>query len=152
VRPEALRAGVSDLAALARRPWKRLRRDHAALGPNPPDEALHALRIRAKRARYAVEAVADIVGGDAPHELAAALTGLQDVLGAHQDAVVAQQWLQAQLEREQRARRNGDRPGPGEMYAAGMLAGLLHADALAATADLPRAWRRTDRRRLTAWM
>ena len=93
VRPEALDAGAHDLARLARGPCKKLKRDHSRLGTNPADETLHALRIRAKRARYAVEAVADFVAGDAPRELAAALANLQDVLGAHQDAVVAQTWF-----------------------------------------------------------
>jgi CHAD domain-containing protein len=152
VRPEALRASRRDLAALARRPWKKLRRDHAALGPDPSDETLHALRIRAKRARYAVEAVADAVGGERPHALASALTGLQDVLGAHQDAVVAQAWLRAHVGAAHGVDDNGDRPTPAETFAAGMLAGLLHADALAAVEQLPRAWRRTDHRKLRAWM
>jgi CHAD domain-containing protein len=152
VQPEAFRAGRPELARLARRPWKKLERDHGRLGSNPPDEVLHALRIRAKRARYAVEAVADFFDSDAPHELAAALTNLQDVLGAHQDAVVAQTWLHDELAREHAARRNGDRPGPAQTFAAGMLAGLLRIDALAALEELPEAWRRTDRSRLTSWM
>jgi hypothetical protein len=33
-----------------------------------------------------------------------------------------------------------------------MLAGLLRIDALAALEELPEAWRRTDRSRLTSWM
>jgi CHAD domain-containing protein len=152
VRPDALDAGTRELARLARTPWKKLARDHARLGPDPSDGVLHALRIRAKRARYAVEAVADFVDGDAPHELAAALTNLQDVLGAHQDAVVAQAWLREELERELAVRRNGERPGPAQAYAAGMLAGLLRADAVAAAEDVPAAWKKTDRKHLTSWM
>jgi CHAD domain-containing protein len=152
VRTEAFHASTRDLARLARAPWKKLKRDHARLGPSPADEVLHALRIRAKRARYAVEAVSGFIDGEAPHELAAALTSLQDVLGAHQDAVVAQTWLHDELARELTARLNGDRPAPAQAYAAGMLAGLLRADAIAAVEELPAAWRRTDRHRLTSWM
>ena len=46
---------LPDLVAV---PWKRLRRDARRLGAEPADEELHALRIRAKRARYAAEAAA----------------------------------------------------------------------------------------------
>jgi CHAD domain-containing protein len=142
VRASAATATAADVTRLARRPWKQLRRDYRALGSNPPDPALHAVRIRAKRARYAVEAVAGAVDGDEPREFAAALTGLQDVLGDHQDAVVAEAWLRARL-----AIGN-----PLETYSTGMLAGLLRADALAATDALPAAWRRANRRRLRSWM
>jgi CHAD domain-containing protein len=149
VRSEGFPAGARDLARLAKKPWKKLRRAHARLGPDPADTALHALRIRAKSARYAIEAVAGFVDGDAPRELAAALTKLQDVLGAHQDAVVAQAWLQAEIEREH---GNGATADLSRVYAAGMLAGLLRADAAAAREELPGAWHRADRRRLTSWM
>lgn len=142
MRPEAVSATTADLTRLARRPWKRLQRDYRALGSDPPDAALHAVRIRAKRARYAVEAVARAIDGEQPRKFAAALTGLQDVLGDHQDAVVAAAWL-----RERVAAGN-----PADAYAAGMLAGLLRADALAATAALPRAWHRASRRELRAWL
>jgi CHAD domain-containing protein len=148
VTPEAMSASTSDLTRLARRPWKRLRRDHAALGSHPSDEALHALRIRAKRARYAVEAVAGAVGGDKPREFAGALADLQDVLGAHQDAVVAQAWLRTRLA-ELRSDGAAERP---DSYAAGMLGGLLRADALASADALEGVWHRVNRRRLHSWM
>ena len=53
-----------------------------ALAPDSPDEELHAARIRVKRARYAAE-----LEGDKAYVQAA--KRLQDVLGEHQDAVVA---------------------------------------------------------------
>jgi CHAD domain-containing protein len=140
--PDAASATMDDLTGLARRPWKQLRRDYLALGSNPPDAALHAVRIRAKRARYAVEAVTRAIDGDQPRRFAVALTGLQDVLGDHQDAVVAEAWLRPRV-----AAGN-----PADAYAGGMLAGLLRADALAATAALPRAWHRASRRELRAWL
>jgi CHAD domain-containing protein len=145
VQPAAMSASTTDLTRLARRPWKKLRRDHAALGSHPSDEALHALRIRAKRARYAVEAVAGAVGGERPRELAAGLADLQDVLGAHQDAVVAQDWLRARV-------ADLTPTAHPDLYAAGMLAGLLRADALAATDALAGVWDRVNRRRLHSWM
>jgi CHAD domain-containing protein len=146
IRPGAAAVKTRDLTRLARRPWTRLRRDYHALGPEPSDPALHALRIRAKRARYAVEAVADAVGGAAPHALAARLTDLQDVLGAHQDAVVAQSWLAARV-----TDPAIPRSGP-EIYAAGMLAGLLRADAIASAGELAGVWHRLNRPRLRSWL
>jgi CHAD domain-containing protein len=77
-----------SLESLARRELKRLRRDVRALGSEPTDDALHALRKRGKRTRYA-------------HELSGAkkivqrAKVLQDVLGEHQDAVVAEERLRA---------------------------------------------------------
>jgi len=149
MRPEAASATARDLTRIARRPWKRLARAYAELGPDPSAPALHALRIRVKRARYAVEAVAAAVGGERPHELAAALTRLQDVLGDHQDAVVAEAWLRERVGQPSRA---APRDRDAETYAVGMLAGLLRADALEATVALPDAWRRANRRSLRSWM
>ena len=75
-----------------RKPWKKLRAAVNDLGEDPPDEELHAVRIRAKRCRYAAEAVAPAVGKPAK-QFAAAVEQVQEVLGEHQDAVVAGQWL-----------------------------------------------------------
>jgi hypothetical protein len=62
------------------------------LPEDPTDEALHHVRIKAKRCRYAAEAVAPAVGKRA-RAFAKAIADVQDVLGDHQDAVVAEQWL-----------------------------------------------------------
>jgi CHAD domain-containing protein len=56
------------------------------------DVELHEARKAYKRARYAVEVFAPSVGTDAK-QLVKALTDLQDVLGAHQDSVVARELL-----------------------------------------------------------
>ena len=73
-----------------RRRWKALRRGLAGLEPDPA--ALHALRIAAKKARYASEALAPMLGlelGDAIKDL----KKLQLVLGEHRDATEALGWL-----------------------------------------------------------
>lgn len=141
LRPSAASATTRDLVRLARRPWKHLKRAHSAIGAHPTDAALHELRIRAKRARYAVEAIAGAVPGEQPRKLAAALTRLQDVLGAHQDAAIALTWVH-----DHAAGMN-----PAEAYAAGVIAGLLRADAQAARNALPAAWHRASRPRLRAF-
>src|SRR5207237_2379970 len=70
------------LPALVALPWGKLWRDGRRLDVHSPDEELHALRIRAKRVRYATEAVAPVMGPCAGR-FAAAGTRLQTVLGAH---------------------------------------------------------------------
>ncbi|MGK5680954.1 CHAD domain-containing protein [Actinoplanes sp. URMC 104] len=57
------------------------------------DHELHEARKAYKRARYAVEVFAPAAGRPAK-DLVDALTELQDVLGAHQDSVVARELLQ----------------------------------------------------------
>ena len=71
---------------LAKRELKRLRKDVRATGTDPADDELHALRKRGKRVRYAYE----LAGKDAVVKRAKAL---QDVLGEHQDSVVAETTL-----------------------------------------------------------
>ena len=76
---------------LASRPWEHLSKRVSALGKHPTDAELHRVRILAKRARYAAEAASAVIPAAGRH--AEAIAGLQGVLGDHQDAVVAQQWL-----------------------------------------------------------
>lgn len=67
---------------------RRLRKAVRALGPDSPDDELHAARIKVKRARYAAE-----LSGRGAYVKAAKV--LQDVLGEHQDAVVAGERLRS---------------------------------------------------------
>ena len=129
--PAADGPAAAALAPLVRGPLRKLRKDVAALGDPPEDEELHAIRIRAKRARYAAEAVAPILGKRA-RAVAAAAAGLQGVLGEHHDAVVAEQWLR------DRARRSRSIPAA---FAAGELAGLERAAAERARGRWPKAWK-----------
>jgi CHAD domain-containing protein len=126
------------LPGLARRPWKRLDREVRGLGAEPADERLHLVRIRAKRARYAAEAVAPVVGKPAI-AFAAAAAKLQGVLGEHQDSVVAQ-------ERLRRAARGR------QAFAAGLLLAAEHRAAEKARGEWRRAWRALRGRKLREWM
>ena len=80
------------LPGLAAEPWKRLRKAVRALPADPPENQLHRVRIRAKRARYAAE-VAAVAAGKPARRFAKAVAGLQEVLGALQDAAVSEAWL-----------------------------------------------------------
>ncbi len=89
----------STLEAMWRREFKRLRRAMNELRPAPDDHVLHAARIHAKRARYAAELARPALGKRALPFLEAA-KDLQDVLGTHQDAVVAEQVLRERVAAE----------------------------------------------------
>jgi CHAD domain-containing protein len=115
------------LPALLAVPWSRLRRDAGRLRPDSPDEELHAARIRAKRCRYAAEAAAP-VSGPAYSAFAKTVAGLQEVLGDHQDAVIAARWLRE---------RASSGPHP---FAAGQLWAGQQALASESRAAWPAAW------------
>jgi len=66
-----------------------LKREAGRLPKTPTDDELHGLRKRAKHARYAGE-LAALDGGKAVDQYVQALKVLQDTIGEHQDAVVAE--------------------------------------------------------------
>jgi CHAD domain-containing protein len=76
--------------------WKRARASLSALDKRSPDEQLHEARIELKRARYAAELAAHELAADGVR-FAKTATKLQDVLGAHQDAFVAEERIRAWL-------------------------------------------------------
>jgi len=86
--PRALEAARDVAAELHAPVWKKLRKRVAKAGSLPSDSALHRMRIKAKNARYAAEALAPVCGAEAA-KLAACLEALQTELGAQHDAVHA---------------------------------------------------------------
>ncbi len=114
------------------RPWARLLKSAAALGSGSSDAAFHATRIDAKRVRYGAEALAPVFGKRAAR-FAVAAEELQEVLGEHQDAVVAMAWLADRgIEAEDRA----------VAFTAGRLAELESASRDRARKRWPKAWTR----------
>ena len=142
--PVVEEAGVlarKALPAIVRRPWKHLQKAVDALDAHPEDEALHDVRIRAKRARYAAEAAAPVLGKPAAR-FAKAVAGLQTVLGDLQDAVVAEDWLRA-----------ASAKGPAaQALVAGQLIALQREAMVVARRDWPEAWGDVDRKKLRAWL
>jgi CHAD domain-containing protein len=133
VRPEA-DVPVKDIVPdLLDGPWRHLRGAVKAAGKHPGDVELHTVRIRAKRVRYAAEAVAPIVGKPA-RKFAESAAELQGILGEHQDSVVAGSWLRTWAA----GRRSGD-----AAFAAGMLAGIERAAADEARRRWRKVWKRT---------
>jgi CHAD domain-containing protein len=135
-------APASDVVPTAvRGPWRHLRNAVDALGDAPADEALHDVRKRAKRCRYASEAVAPVVGKRA-REFAKQVADVQDVLGEHQDAVVARTWL---------GKTAADLSAL-EAYAAGMLGGVELISADESRAAFPAAWKAASKKSLRSWL
>ncbi len=119
------------VADLLEGPWRHLRAAVKDVGKRPGDIELHTVRIRAKRMRYAADAVAPILGKPA-RRFADAAAELQATLGEHNDAVVAGSWLRTWAA----VRRSGD-----AAFAAGMLAGIERAAANDAQGRWRKAWR-----------
>lgn len=137
------------LPQLVAGPWRMLAYgDRGAAGavdlsPDAPDERWHAVRVHGKRARYALEAVADVLGGEAPG-LARKLAAVQDLLGEHQDAAVAgQTWLEIAW---------SDPDDHALAVAAGRLYERERAAIRQVRKEFPAAWRSASRRTLLAWL
>jgi CHAD domain-containing protein len=123
----------ADADALARHGFRRLRKAADALPAEPSDHELHRLRIKAKRARYAAE-LAALGGAASANRAVDALKRVQDVIGEHQDAVVAEERLRAlarartglaagRLIERERERRRARREAYPEVVAAALRAG-----------------------------
>jgi CHAD domain-containing protein len=121
--------------------WKKVRRGVRKAGDHPSDEALHRIRVRAKRCRYAAEACEPVYGKRA-RRLVRAMTDVQDVLGEHHDAVVATAWLA----------KTAHECSSTEAYAIGMLAQIEHGCAAAARIEFRLLWRRVDTERVRGWL
>jgi CHAD domain-containing protein len=137
--PDADEPALNVLPPLAAGPWRRLRSAIKQLPETPTDPELHRIRILAKRARYAAEAVAPVVG-KAADAFARAAAKLQTILGEHQDSVTAQAWLRG-------ARISGRRA-----FVAGELIAMEHIAAEDARAKWPKVWSALDRKSLRDWM
>ena len=93
-RPPLVGAATASLADLWWKEFGRTRRAFAQLDRRSPDDELHAARIRVKRARYAAELAQHELGRSGERFVDAAKK-LQDILGEHQDSVVAETRVRA---------------------------------------------------------
>ena len=94
--------------------------------------ALHELRIRVKRLRYACEFLGSLFEKKAVRQYTRELAGLQSLLGTINDATTAQRLSQALAQNE-----HADSP-----EAVGLLRGWHAARASGSVARLPQAWKR----------
>ncbi len=136
IRPEvAGRAASQVVAKLVRRPVRRLRKHIRHLAHVPANADLHDARKRAKHARYALETAAPLLGKRAARQ-ARRLAELQDILGDHQDTVVAGAWLR------EAARDPGGSEAP---FEAGYVACLFDAEGARLRKQWPATWKRAER-------
>ena len=125
----------TTLAAIFHREAKRMRRTFAALGESPANDALHASRIAVKRARYAADLGAHELGRPGRRFVDIAKR-LQDILGDHQDAVVAQDRIRGWA---------ASSPALDSGFAAGRLVQLEQDRMAAARAAWPDTWQQLDK-------
>ena len=134
--PPAL--GNGNLRSAATKEHRRLAKSVALLdGGNPSDEELHKVRIKVKRARYAAEAA----GGSRRYVKRA--KALQDVLGEHQDAVVAEERIRDLVARLRGTGRTA--------LAAGMLIERQRNRRLEERRAWRKAWKRLERAGDSEW-
>jgi CHAD domain-containing protein len=130
--PQADDPAEENIPALMGRPWRKLKQAVDQCGPEPSDADFHAIRIKAKRCRYAAEAVEPVLGKPA-RRMAKAMRRLQDALGDLNDATVIRGHLATTVARH------------GEVgFVAGELSGLLIARAGHCATDFERLWEETE--------
>jgi CHAD domain-containing protein len=123
-----------SVAKVVRKEHRRSRRLAHDLPKHPSDAQLHGLRKAVKRARYAAE-LAGAAGVSGMHRYVKRAKALQDVLGEHQDAVIATEVLRSV---------DGELHRPMAHMAVTALIDAQQARKSAARRAFPRAWRRLD--------
>jgi len=140
--PEADALAKEAAPELVRRPWSHLEKAVEALADDHSDDALHQVRIRAKRCRYAAEAVAPVIGKPATR-LASAVAEVQTVLGDWHDAVVAEEWLRHAVQGGGTAAK---------ALAAGQLIAIERAEAAALRGSWRSDWKKVSSKKLREWL
>ena len=131
--------GDVELAGLATKASRKLRKQANEITAESDDAALHEVRKTAKKARYAAE-LAEPVAGKRAARFVKQAKAFQDVVGEHQDAVVAEERL-----RELAATRSGS-----PLLAAGRLI-ERERTRRAEARGFPKAWRRLEKAGKAAW-
>lgn len=130
-----------SLKKIAARQFGKLSKEIRALPRVPSNVDLHRVRIKAKRARYAAE-LAELSMGKSAGRFAKAAKKFQDVLGRHQDAVVAERHVRELVEKIQ-----GERAA----FTGGLLVARAHREREEARDEFRTAWRRLKKRGKKAW-
>lgn len=145
--PRSQRPCAEELPELVEDEWRKLARAGRALGPDDPDTSYHKVRIRAKRARYAAEAVAPALADSQSKDasrFAKAAARVQGVLGQMQDAVVATEFIHKIADEHPRSGRFS--------LALGRLMERQVRRRDEARAAFPSAWSALDRKRNLRWL
>ncbi len=109
--------------------WRGLASLVGATIDEPEDRALHAIRVRVKRVRYASEIMGPAPGGNL-RRFCRSAARLQDVLGEWHDSSVSRDWL----------RTTSSKLPPVATFVAGELSVAEAESALSSRARWPEAW------------
>ncbi len=126
-----------------RRTHRRLRVARTASAGSERDMALHEARKAAKRARYAAELVAPVIGSDA-RRFARRMKRVQTLLGDHQDSVIARRQERELAVSATRAGENA--------FTYGVLYEREVESAGRAEAKAVNAWKRAAKPGMRSWM
>jgi CHAD domain-containing protein len=136
--PRSFHAGRVPVLAVApdviERRYRTVRRRGGRITPQSAPAAYHALRIDAKKLRYALEFLGPLYGKVLPG-FVAKVTALQDILGEHQDAEVAVEMLHGL------ALSGGRRLGPVTMLAMGAISERYRVRAAELRGQFPAAFK-----------
>ena len=132
---------TETLKNVAARQFKKLCKVMRRVPKKPSNEELHRVRIKAKRARYAAELAAPCVGKGATR-FAKAAKAFQDLLGVHQDAVLAEQYVRAFLKRS---------PGDRASFVGGLLVARAHRRREEVREKYRSIWKRVRKRGKKVW-
>ncbi len=146
---EAANAPAGEaLPPLVRKAWQRLAKraeavldDESALPGGAPDDEWHQARIAAKRARYAGEAVAPVLGKEAK-AFAEQMERVTEILGEHQDAADAGAAIQAMA-------ANADAPAS---FTFGVLFAAEREQVTATRREFAQLWPKVSRPKWRRWL
>jgi CHAD domain-containing protein len=136
-----------ELPELAAAAWRRLRKAARSTDLDTPDAVFHEVRKSAKRARYTAEAIVPALRqpvDPTAHRFIELVTIVQNVLGEHQDAVVA-------IASIERALAESGLDDPAVIRAADRLIATQRTAARAALVDFFRIWDKLDRKKRRRW-
>ena len=137
--PQADDPAEEILPPLASKPWRRLERAVSRLDADSTNEEIHAVRILAKRCRYAADVVGPAAGPRAK-KFSKAMARIQDCLGDLNDAVV----IGAAL-------RDAAAADPQIAFVAGQLSGILDYRARHTRTDFWPIWKTGSKKSLRQW-
>jgi len=126
----------TSLQQLARKEFNTLRRVVQHLSADPSDQELHRVRVQTKRARYAAE-LAQGTMGKAVSRFIQHTKRVQDLLGDHQDTIIAEKHLQDLLAATR---------GVKAAFAMGQVVERLRSRRRQARANFPREWAQLKKR------
>ena len=134
-------ASDQTLSHIAARQFRKLRKAMKQIRRSPTDSELHRIRIRTKRARYASE-LAETSAGKSAARFVEQARKFQDLLGIHQDAVLAEDYIRAFVERTKGLRT---------AFVAGRMVERQRQRREAARAVLSSQWEKLKRRGKKTW-